>query len=58
MGNIAPLKKNSGIITKLEMTPKPSKEVMRAAITIPRLVQAKAIRNINGKSNRRFARGI
>jgi hypothetical protein len=58
MGNIAPLKKNIGIITKLEITPKPSKEVMRAAIAIPRLVQTKAIRNINGKSNNRCIKGM
>jgi len=58
MGNIAPLKKNIGIITKLEITPKPSKEVIRAAITIPRLVQTKPIRNINGKSKNKLVKGI
>jgi len=58
MGNIAPLKKNIGIITKLEITPKPSKEVMRAAITIPILVQTKAMRNINGKSRMRLSKGM
>lgn len=58
IGNIAPLKKNIGIITKLEITPKPSKEVIRAAITIPRLVQTKAIRNINGKSKSRLNKGM
>jgi hypothetical protein len=58
MGNIAPLKKNIGIITKLEITPKPSKEVILAAITIPRLVQTKATKNIKGSSKRTWFRGI
>jgi hypothetical protein len=58
MGNIAPLKKNIGIITKLEITPKPSKEVIRAAITIPRLVQTKARKNIKVRSKNRWVKGI
>jgi len=58
MGNIAPLKKNIGIITKLEITPKPSKEVILAAITIPRLVQTKATKNIKGRSKKRWGKGM
>ena len=57
-GKTAPLKKNMGIIMKLDMTPNPSKEVIRAAITIPRLVQTNAIRNINGKSKESWATEI